>query len=202
MKTYIKSIKWIILGNLFYSLALNLFLVENRIAAGGFAGIATLINHFIKVPIGFTVFVLNIPLVIWAWKTKGSGYASRCITGSVIYTIIADATSFLPVLTTMKILAAIMGGVVYGIGIAIMVKCQAAAGGTDLLSRLMIELKPFKKMSVGSMILCLDGTVVIAAAIVYGNIMQAFYTIIGILTYSIISDVFQRMTRKINLLDE
>lgn len=202
MKTYIKSIKWIILGNLFYSLALNLFLVDNGIAAGGFAGIATLINHFIKVPIGMTVFVLNVPLIIWAWKSKGTGYALRCVTGSVIYTIIADATSVLPTLTTMKIPAAILGGIVYGMGITVMVKCQAAAGGTDLLSRLMIGLKPFKKISVGNMILFLDGIVVIAAAFVYGNILQSVYTMIGIITYSVMSDIYQRLTRNIDLLSK
>lgn len=202
MKTYIKSIKWIILGNLFYSLALNLFLVDNGIAAGGFAGIATLINHFVKVPIGMTVFVLNVPLIIWAWKSKGTGYALRCVTGSVIYTIIADATSVLPTLTTMKIPAAILGGIVYGMGITVMVKCQAAAGGTDLLSRLMIGLKPFKKISVGNMILFLDGIVVIAAAFVYGNILQSVYTMIGIITYSVMSDIYQRLTRNIDLLNK
>lgn len=202
MKTYIKSIKWIILGNLFYSLALNLFLVDNGIAAGGFAGIATLINHFVKVPIGMTVFVLNVPLIIWAWKSKGTGYALRCVTGSVIYTIIVDATSVLPTLTTMKIPAAILGGIVYGMGITVMVKCQAAAGGTDLLSRLMIGLKPFKKISVGNMILFLDGIVVIAAAFVYGNILQSVYTMIGIITYSVMSDIYQRLTRNIDLLNK
>lgn len=201
MKTYLKSIKWIVLGNIFYSLALNLFLVDNGIAAGGFAGVATLINHFVKVPIGMTVFVLNIPLIIWAWKSKGTGYAMRCVTGSIIYTIIADATSILPTLTTMKILAAVLGGMTYGVGITIMVKCQAAAGGTDLLSRLMIGLKPFKKVTVGNMILFLDGIVVIAAAFVYGNFLQSVYTMIGIITYSIMSDVYQRITRKINLLE-
>lgn len=202
MKTYIKSIKWIITGNLFYALALNLFLVDNGIAAGGFAGIATLINHFVKVPIGMAVFVMNIPLIIWAWRSKGSGYAMRCVTGSIIYTIMADATSVLPTLTTMKIPAAILGGIVYGVGITIMVKCQAAAGGTDLLSRLMIGLKLFEKITVGTMILFLDGIVVIAAAIVYGNILQSVYTMIGIITYSVMSDIFQRLTRKIDLLSK
>lgn len=199
MKSFAKSIPWIILGNVFYSLALNLFLVKNDIAAGGFAGIATLINHFVRVPIGTAVFVMNIPLLIWAWRSKGLQYAARCLVGNLIYTVIANATESLPALTTNKPLAAILGGAVYGMGITVMVKCQAAAGGTDLLSRLVIQLKPFKGFSVGTMILILDGMVVIASAFVYGNIMQAVYTILGIATYSVMSDIYSRLMKNINL---
>lgn len=193
----LKSFFLIALGNLCYSLALNLFLVDNQIAAGGFAGIATLINYFVKVPIGTTVFIMNLPLVIWAFIVNGRSFAIKCVLGNLIFTVISNTTSFLPVLTHNKLIAAVLGGILYGIGITIMVKIQAAAGGTDLLSRLMIRLKPFRKMTVGQMVFYLDTAVVFAALFVYGNIMQSVYTVIGILVYSKTSDaLLGRYARK------
>ena len=120
MKKKITTIGWLIAGNLCYSAALDFFLVGNEIAAGGFAGIATLINHYISVPIGSAVFIMNLPLIIWAWKSKGKDYALNCITGNILFTIIADLLSIAPTLTHIKWIAAVFGGIIYGIGITFM----------------------------------------------------------------------------------
>ncbi len=195
MKKKITTIGWLIAGNLCYSAALDFFLVGNEIAAGGFAGIATLINHYISVPIGSAVFIMNLPLIIWAWKSKGKDYALNCITGNILFTIIADLLSIAPTLTHIKWIAAVFGGIIYGIGITIMIYAKGAAGGTDLLSRLLIQLKPFEKISAGTMILILDGLVVIASAFVYGNIPSALYTLFGILIYSMTSDTICKIKK-------
>lgn len=196
MKNRLKTIGWLIAGNFFYSAALNFFLVGNEIAAGGFAGIATLINHYITVPVGTTVFIMNFPLIIWAWRSKGKDYALNCIMGNLLFTIIANLLEYAPTITHIKWIAAILGGIIYGIGISIMIYAKGAAGGTDLLSRLLIQLKPFQKISVGTMILILDGLVVVASAFVYGNIQSALYTLSGILIYSLTSDIICK-TKKI-----
>lgn len=189
--SFIKQGFLILLGNLMYALALNLFLVQNDIAAGGFAGIATMINHYVSVPVGTTVFLMNIPLIIWAWKSYGRAFAVRCIIGNIVFTLVTDCTAFLPLVTDYKLTAAILGGICYGIGVSIMVKVGAAAGGTDLLSRLLILL--FKKMTVGKMIFLLDGTVVLLSAFVYGTYKNAMYAAISIAVYSLTADYILRI---------
>ncbi len=42
----------LVLANLGYALAINLFLEDNQIAAGGFSGLAIALNHFFYVPVG------------------------------------------------------------------------------------------------------------------------------------------------------
>ena len=49
---FARRILFILAGNLCNALALNLFLTENEIAAGGFFGIAIVLNHFFYVPVG------------------------------------------------------------------------------------------------------------------------------------------------------
>ena len=63
-------------ADVMYALALNCFFVDNRIAAGGLAGIATVINSFIPIPLGIAVFVMNIPIVLAALRIKGASYTN------------------------------------------------------------------------------------------------------------------------------
>ena len=44
-----EQVFYLLIADVFYALALNLFYVGNKIAAGGFAGIATVINAFIPI---------------------------------------------------------------------------------------------------------------------------------------------------------
>ena len=53
------EILWFLAGTLMYALALNLFLIGNNIAAGGFAGIATVLCNFIPMKVGTLMFLMN-----------------------------------------------------------------------------------------------------------------------------------------------
>ena len=50
-------------GCAIYALAFNWFFQPNKISMGGFTGIAQIVNRFLPMlPVGITVFVLNVPL--------------------------------------------------------------------------------------------------------------------------------------------
>ena len=49
------QIAWLMAANLFYALALDLFYVHNNIAAGGLAGIGTVLNSLFGLPVGAVV---------------------------------------------------------------------------------------------------------------------------------------------------
>ena len=103
-KTGIKKeqILYLLLADVLYALALNLFYVGNKIAAGGFAGIATVINAFIPIPVGTAVFLMSIPVVIVAWKVKGAAYTLMALATTAVYSIIVDVLSFLPTITVWE----------------------------------------------------------------------------------------------------
>lgn len=75
------------LGNLFYALSLNLFFLPNRIAAGGFAGIATVLSFWIPLPVGTLTIFMNIPFLIWSFFVKGWRYTLRTIFSVFVYAI-------------------------------------------------------------------------------------------------------------------
>ena len=160
-KTGIKKeqILYLLLADVFYAMALNLFYVGNKIAAGGFAGLATVINSFIPIPIGVAVFIMTIPLVIVAWKVKGAAYTLMALVTTGVYSLIVDLLSFLPTVTDDKLVAVVCGGIFYGLGASMAIKAHMSSGGTDLLGKVLIT--KFRTLSIGTIQMAIDGTIVI-----------------------------------------
>ncbi|MBR0171645.1 MAG: YitT family protein [Lachnospiraceae bacterium] len=177
---------YILAGMALYALSLNLFLVGNRIAAGGISGIATVLVTIVPLSVGTIILIINIPILLAAVVIKGWKYTAGTIVCALIYSAATDLLAFLPTLTEDNLTAAVFGGVLYGFGMAAVTLGRGSTGGTDLLSRLLIE--KFPTMRVGMMSLIVDGITVILATIVFGNIEVALYASVTIIVCSMIAD--------------
>ena len=69
----LRDVFLIALGALLVALALNWFLVPNRIAAGGVSGLATIAHHWMGWPVGLVSIILNVPLLVLALIILGRG---------------------------------------------------------------------------------------------------------------------------------
>ena len=182
-----RRLMFIFLGNLCYALAINLFMQENRIAAGGFAGLAIALNPWLHVPIGVFVLVLSIPLYIWSVPVKGWSFMLLGLVGSLLYTLEVDVSSLiLPTVTHDLLLAAICGGALNGLATICFLEAETNSGGTDLLARLL--LTRHRDLSLGTMFLICDGAVVLVSMIVEGNVEIGIYGAIAITVSSFVGD--------------
>lgn len=181
-----KQIGYLMLSDLFYALALDLFYVHNDIAAGGLAGIGTVLNSLFDLPVGVVVFILNIPICIWGLTLKGKSYIFLSLIAVAVYSAIVDILAFLPSVTDDKLVAVICGGILYGVAASFSVKAQISAGGTDLLAKLIIT--KFRHVSLGTLLMMIDGSIVCLAMIVYGEIEAGIYAILAIAVTSIVTD--------------
>lgn len=182
----LKQIRYLLLANLGYALAINLFYVDNNIAAGGLAGAGTIINSFTAIPVGVAVFSMNLPICIWGLTIKGKRYIVLSVITIGIFSVIVDALSFLPCLSHDKIVAVVCGGILYGTSAYFSVRAQISTGGTDLLAKLLIT--KFKSISVGQMLMALDGSIVVMAMIAYQNIESGIYAILAIAVSAVVTD--------------
>lgn len=177
-------------ADVLYALALNCFFVDNKIAAGGLAGIATVINSFIPIPLGVAVFIMNIPIVIAAWRIKGGSYTIMAIFTTAMYSAIVDILSFLPCVSYDKLVAVICGGLLCGFAAAVTVKARLSSGGTDLLAKVLIT--KFKNLSLGTLFMAIDGAIVVAATIAFRDLGAGIYAILAIATCSVITDLMNK----------
>ena len=165
----------ITIGSIVIALALDVFLVPNKIAAGGVSGLATLIYHLLRVPVGITMLGINIPLFILSFRELGKHVFVRSIYGALTTSAFIELlANRVPVMTGDVLLASIYGGILSGIGIGIVLRAGGTSGGTDLVARLLHKHFP---VTVGQGLLGADFVVVSLAAIFF-NAKLALYALL------------------------
>lgn len=178
----------ITVGSFLIALALTVFLVPNRIAAGGVSGLATVIYYISSFPIGITMLIINIPLFLAGLKIMGTSFGMRTIYGIISLSVFTDLLQpHVTSLTDDLLLASIYGGVVGGIGLGIVFRSRGTTGGTDMIASL---LNYFTGVTVGEGLLIADG-VVVALAGIFFNLEVALYAAVTIFITSRTIDVVQ-----------
>lgn len=98
------------------------FLLPNQLSTGGFAGIATITYYLFNLPVGMIIFILNIPLFVITVYKLGVRPLIRTIVGATIYSLFIDLFDKFTPLTNDRFLACIYGGILIGIGTALVLK--------------------------------------------------------------------------------
>lgn len=182
-------------GSLLVALSLNLFLVPNKIAAGGLSGLATVLYYIsnYKLPVGMTMLALNIPIFIIGIKTIGVHFGIKSIYGTIILSVVTDLTAFLPTLTYDKLLATIFGGILMGVGLAVVLLYGATTGGTEMLAKILHKF--ISIFSLGQILLFLDILVIVLASVVFKNYELGLY---AALTLYVCSKVIDAILEGVN----
>lgn len=175
-------------GSIIYSLSVVVFIAPNRIAPGGVTGVSTLLNYLIRVPIGTTIFILNIPLLIAAWRRLGLDFTIRTSIVTVFVSVLIDIfTVFVPPFHGNIVLVVVFGGVFEGVGLGLIYMRGGTTGGSEVIARLLTRRFPF--IPVGRLILMVDAFVVTSAGFIYKNIESSLYAIILIFISTSIMDI-------------
>ena len=184
VRAELKNAILILVGLIFCALGFNLFLIPNNIAAGGFTGIAQLINSVTGFPVGTVALVLNVPLFLVSMKSLGLRFGIRSLAATIGFSLLLD-NLHVPVITHDLWLSTVYGGLVSGLGFGLILRGSATTGGTDMLASLIHRLIPSIRVSVGMFII--DGLVILASAFVYDT-AAAMYALICILISNVVID--------------
>lgn len=160
------------------AVGISLFLVPNELSTGGFSGISLITYYLFKFPLGTTMLILNIPLLIIAFFKIGKELFFRSIYGTVLLATFVDWLDRLKPLTQDRFLACIYGGVLVGIGTAVILKLNGSTGGSDLLSYVIKEFRPQYRSS--SLILIIDFIIITVNVFVFKTIEVGLYSTIAI----------------------
>ena len=184
VRAELKNAILILVGLIFCALGFNLFLIPNNIAAGGFTGIAQLINSVTGFPVGTVALALNVPLFLVSMKSLGLRFGVRSLIATIGFSLLLD-NLHVPVITHDLWLSTVYGGLVSGLGFGLILRGSATTGGTDMLASLIHRLIPSIRVSVGMFII--DGLVILASAFVYDT-AAAMYALICILISNVVID--------------
>ena len=175
-------------GTAIIAFGTSLFLLPNQLSAGGFSGIGTITYYLLGIPLGTTTLILNAPLFIMSLIKNGKKFFLNALMGTVLLSIFFNIFEEFKPLTTDRFLACIYGGIIIGVGTAIILKASASTGGTDLLTQIIKAFKPDIKIS--SLLVLLDILIVALNIIFFKELEIGLYSAITIYIMGKMLDIF------------
>lgn len=135
MKRTIKSILFVVLGNLLHALAVTLFLLPSGLVTGGTTGIALIINHLWDISISGFVLIFNVIMLLVGWIVLGKGFAMTTLASSFLYPFFLELCKRIigdVVLTDDLLLCTVFFGIGVGIALGIVIRSGSSTGGMDI----------------------------------------------------------------------
>lgn len=180
------SMAQIVLGCFLVAVAFVVFINPYNLVPGGIYGLALVLhNLFPSIQVGTFGYMFDVPLIITALILFGGTFGGRTIFASfltpgimnildyLVYPNSAAIESLDPTLllggqidlSEHLMLAAIIGGCFSGVGVGIVIRNNAATGGTDITGML---LHKFAKMKFANGVLLSDAIIVFSGLLVIG----------------------------------
>ncbi len=161
-------------GSFFFAIGIYNFAAHASFAPGGVTGIAFILRHYTHLPIGTLSLLLNIPIILIAFKILGKHYLARTFRTILVNTLFLDVISpLLPIYKGEPLLAALFAGALAGLGLAIIYSNKSSTGGSDLIIMSLRKLHPH--MSVGQITIFVDGIIVLCGGFVFHQIDAVLY---------------------------
>lgn len=171
--------KWIFTftGTFLMALALNIFLEPHSLVIGGTTGIAVILLRLFNFPMEYTNIVLNLPLLLIAYKVTGRRFALNTLGATLSLSFFISITSYIPLIETDILLGSVFGGLIAGTGLGLVLKAGSTTGGTDLTAGIIKSFLPYISMS--KAIFIMDVIIIGCGYFALGS-LSVFYAIIAV----------------------
>ena len=166
-----------ITGSIFIAAAIYNFAVQARFPMTGFSGIAILLYRLLRIPIGLSTIVLNIPVAALCWRLLGKQFFISSLRCMLISSIMIDYIAPLfPVYTGDRLLAAVCTGVIGGIGYTLIYMQNSSTGGSDFIIMAVKALRPH--LSLGKIAFWSDVGIIVLGGIILKDMDGIIYGMI------------------------
>ena len=189
MGASIRKLMLITTGSFLIAFSVVVFFTPNHIATGGPPGIGIILFYLLGIPVGVTVFALNVVLLTIGGRLLGRSYFLRtAFTIVAISCFIELLAHYLPaqIWTHELLLNVLYGGILIGIGTSLCFRGEAAPGGLALTARIIATKL---NLGVGKVLQFMDGSIIVASGLLFKNIESALWAGIGVYITGAIVDM-------------
>ena len=170
----LKEYMIITIGLLSYTVGWSVFVIPNELVGGGVTGLSSVIQYCTGFNVSYSYFIINIMLFLIGIKVLGSGFGFKTIYGIVVTTILLK---FLPMVIPQtfidavaiengRLLSAIFGGAMAGLGIAFTFTQGGSTGGTDIVA---LIINKYRAVSPGRVIVLIDLVIIATSLLIPGS---------------------------------
>ncbi|MDD2294286.1 MAG: YitT family protein [Bacteroidales bacterium] len=176
-------------GMFLYCFSWTAFLIPKGIAGGGVTGMASVIFFATDIPVPYTYCLINVLLLVFGTLILGKGFGFKTIYCIILATLMLQ---FLPAIIPWisdiedKLINAVIGGTLSGVGIGLVFMNGGSAGGTDIIA---IIISKYKETSPGRVFLACD--LIIIGSVIFlpdKGLEDVIYGYIQMVSFSYILD--------------
>ena len=176
----------IMAGCTIFTVGMKAVLVPMHFVSGGLVGVSLIIKYLVpSSDMGLVYFLLNIPLFVLGWMSVGHRFMFYSIFGMVFFSLVASLVDVSPLALHDPILAALLAGVICGVGGGIVLKSLGSAGGLDILAVYVTKtwgIRPGPVITAANVLVLLAGAYFV-------DLEKTLYSIIYVFTSSHIIDM-------------
>ncbi len=172
---------WLLIttGSLFLACGITFFLLPATIVTGGTPGMGILLHLILPIPVGVAMLLINIPLILIGIKFIDSRFALRSIYSMVLTAVAVDLINIyiqIPAIQSM-LLSTLYGGIFAGLGVGLVLKGNASAGGTTIVARIIANFTHFKPAQV---LLMMDSLIILSIGLIFKDMEKILWSMISI----------------------
>lgn len=181
------------LGSVLCAFAIKALIMPHDILSRGLTGLALLIYYqWTALPLGVLYLLINIPVFILGWRFVSRRFVSYSLWGMAIYSLALSLIEF-ELEISDPLLAVMIGGALYGLGGAIILRSYGSSGGTEIFYVVMNKVFAIT-LGTGAIIV---NIVVLTPALLFFPVEKVFYTVVFIFVSGMITDkVFHGMAKR------
>ncbi|MEC2451098.1 YitT family protein [Bacillus cereus] len=161
------------IGSIIVAGSLELILAPNGLVDGGVTAIAIMANKVAGLPLYGVFLGINIPILLFTAKVMGKKFFIRTSYANVVTTLGLIYLKPFPAITTSELLIVLYGGVLFGIGVGIVVKMGGAIDGSEMLA---VWMNKHFNVPISTFLLAVNAVIFIFVAILF-SIEQAMFSL-------------------------
>ncbi|MBQ3422490.1 MAG: YitT family protein, partial [Romboutsia sp.] len=152
---------------------------QNNITEGGVLGLLLLLKNLFNIELSIANLIIDTTLLIMGYKFFGKQFLIYSIIAtfsfSTFYEVFESIGPLIPVLNS-KLIVTILSGLFVGIGVGIILRNGAAAGGDDALAMVISKIT---SLNIGSVYMIGDALVLILS-LTYLSAYDIFWSLIAV----------------------
>ena len=177
---------YIALASFILAFAVNFFLVPSKISTGGISGLGTVLYYTLGIPVSVTTLLANAVLFVFGYRMLKRSSVVKTVFGILFLTVFLEVTTLFGSFGEDKLISAVFGGTLAGLGVGMCVSRDASTGGSDFAA-LMIN-KLFPHISVAGVIFIIDAVIILVSGIAFRDYTVMFYSVIALYIANKVTD--------------
>ena len=191
-----KDYVMITLGLFCYAFGFTAFILPEQIVIGSVTGLSSLIHFWLGWNVAATYYVINIILLIIAFRSVGKQFVIRTVIGATISTIFIGTLQPMfptPIVEQQTFMNVILGAVLCGLGLGTVFTHNGSTGGTDIIAAMVAK---YSTVSFGRTMMYCDVLIICSSWLLFHSIDKIVYGLIFMVIYSVAADRVINNTRQ------